>query len=94
MSAITIESNNTSSAVPMKGLIESLRRVEADAEALLLATAINTLCITAVTSSCGHEALQAANEIMIASETAIPENTRIAANATGQFIHDNVWNWQ
>jgi ElaB/YqjD/DUF883 family membrane-anchored ribosome-binding protein len=94
MNTITMDSSNTSVAVPKEKLMEDLRMVVADAEELLRATANQAGEGAAAASARIRESLQVFKGRLVAAETAVIERTRQAAKVTDQYVHDNVWNWR
>jgi len=92
MNTQALDSINTSNAAPGEKLMEDLRLV-VDTEELLHATADQAGKRAAAARALIQENLQVVKESMVAAETAVIERARQAAKVTGQYVHDNVWNW-
>lgn len=81
-------SNNTVS----KGkLMEDLRLVVADAEALLHATAGQAGESAVAARARIQKSLQTVKESLVDAEEAVIEHTKAAAKVTDQYVHENPW---
>jgi ElaB/YqjD/DUF883 family membrane-anchored ribosome-binding protein len=93
MNTKTMDSINTSNAAPKEKLMEDLRLVVEDADELLRATTNQAREGAATVGALIRESLQVVKERLVAAETAVIERTRQSAKVTGQYVHDNAWNW-
>lgn len=72
-------------------LVANLRRVIADAEDLLSATAGQTDSKIAELRARAKENLQVAREKLADADAAVRARARQAATATDEYVHDNPW---
>ena len=93
MNTKTMDSENTNNVTPRETFMEDLRLVVTDAEELLHATANQAGEGAAVARARIQESLNAVKERLVAAEAAVIENTQQTAKMTGQYVHDNPWNW-
>ena len=78
-------------ATPKEQLMEDLRAVVTDAEALLHATANQTGEGVASARARIKESLHSAKERLATAEAALVERTRHAAKVTNEYVHENPW---
>lgn len=83
--------SDITNAIPMDKLMEELRLMVVDAEALLTATANQTGEGAATARAHIQKSLSAVKGRLVEAETVLIDRTREAANATDQYVHDNPW---
>jgi ElaB/YqjD/DUF883 family membrane-anchored ribosome-binding protein len=88
---MTAKTMHSSIAAPKEKLMEDLRLVVADAEALLHATA-NQAGEGAVAARARiQKSLQVVKENLVDAEEAVVERAKEAAKVTDEYVHDNPW---
>lgn len=91
MTTKTMHAKHSSLTVPKDKLMEDLRLVVEDAEALLHATA-NQAGESAVAARARiQHSLQVAKERLMDAEDAMIDRTKEAAKVADQYVHDNPW---
>lgn len=78
-------------ATPKEQLMEDLRAVVTDAEALLHATASQSGEGVASARARIKESLYTAKARLATAEAALVERTRQAARVTNEYVHENPW---
>lgn len=82
---------SSSTAVSKDKLMEDLRLVVADAEALLHATAGQAGEGAVAARARIQKSLQTVKESLVDAEEAVIEHTKEAAKVTDQYVHENPW---
>ncbi len=82
---------NTDFSANKEQLMDELHAVLTDAEALLQATTSHTGEGAAAARARIQKSLQAVKKTIAATEAAVIEQTKQAAKATDQYVHDNPW---
>jgi ElaB/YqjD/DUF883 family membrane-anchored ribosome-binding protein len=88
---MTTKTMHNSIAIPKEKLMEDLRSVVSDAEALLHATASQAGEGASVARARIQKSLQDVKERLIDAEDAVIERTKEAAKVTDEYVHDNPW---
>lgn len=91
MTTKTMHSKSTNIAAPKEKLMEDLRLVAADAEALLRATANHAGEEAAAARARIQNSLQVVKARLADAEAAVIERTQQAVKDTDQYVHDNPW---
>ena len=89
----TIDLENTNNVIPNDTLMEELRLIVTDAEKLLRSTANHAEEGATTARARIQERLDVVTARLIEAETPVVGRTEQAAKMTGQYIHDNHWNW-
>ena len=90
----TMDSKSTNSAIPTgpkEKLMDDLRTVAADAEELLRATTSQAGDGVAAARARIQESLKVVKERLISAEKNAIAQTRKAAKATDEFVHESPW---
>lgn len=82
---------NTGIAASKEKLMDDLRLVVADAEALLRATANQAGEEAATARARIQKSLHVVKERLVDAETAVIERTQQVVKDTDQYVHDNPW---
>ena len=77
--------------VTKEKLMDDLRVVMADAEALIKATAGQAGEQIAVARARAEESLKVARERLIEAQAVVVARTKAAARATDEYVHENPW---
>lgn len=91
MTTKTMQPKHSTLAIPKDKLMEDLRLVVEDAEALLHATASQAGESAAAARARIQRSLQIAKDRLIDAEEAVIDRTKEAAQVTDQYVHENPW---
>jgi len=88
---MTAKTMHSSIAAPKEKLMEDLRLVVADAEALLHATASQAGEGAVAARARIQKSLQVVKANLVDAEEAVVERAKEAAKVTDEYVHDNPW---
>ena len=88
---MSTKSMSTNTAIPKEKLMEDLRAVVADAEALLQATANQAGEGATAARARIQKSLQVVKANMVDAEDAVIARTKEAAKITDEYVHENPW---
>ncbi len=91
MNKKTLNAPNSLLAIPKEKLMDDLRLVMADAEALLHATADQAGEDADIARARIQKSLQAVKASLMDAEDAVIERTKAAAKVTDEYVHENPW---
>jgi ElaB/YqjD/DUF883 family membrane-anchored ribosome-binding protein len=88
---MTTKTMHSHLTAPKDKLMDDLRLVVSDAEALLHATASQAGEGAAAARARIQKSLQVVKERLVDAEEAVIERTKEAAKVTDEYVHDNPW---
>jgi ElaB/YqjD/DUF883 family membrane-anchored ribosome-binding protein len=88
---MTTKAMHTNIVAPKDKLMEDLRMVVSDAEALLQATANQAGQEAVAARARIQQSLLNVKERMVDAEDAVIERTKLAAKITDEYVHENPW---